>query len=435
MADKKKLVNITRKQLVGVERERVTNRILVIATAVIVVVVLGLIGWGIIQENVIAPGVVVAVVEGEEIYGREFQVRVRANRQQTLGAYVQLVQNYEIFGADPGIGQQILTQLNQLQFQLIPDQMGLTTINQLVDDRLVALEAKKLGITFNDVEIEEELQAFFGYYAEGQPTPSSTPTIAATSTLSENQLAIVTLTSTPTPIPSATPTAREEGDEEDGATPTVEVENATPTVLPTATAFTLESYQSIYAEYLATQNDDIGLTEEDLQLIVLNNLYQNALYDLLTADVPAEQEQVWARHILVETEESANQLLADLESGSDWAELALEHSLDTSNSENGGDLGWFSFETMVTPFANAAFAVEIGEISNPVESDFGWHLIQVIGHEMRPLSAQQYAEARNGVFQEFVQGLRNDYEWEILNTWIDITPDEPEIPFEYRLSQ
>jgi len=435
MADNKKQVNITRKQLVGVERERVTNRILVIATAGVVAVVLGLIGWGIIQENVIAPGVVVAVVEGEEILGREFQIRVRANRQQSLGAYIQLVQNYEIFGSDPQIGQQILAQLNQLQFQLIPDQMGLTTINQLVDDRLVALEAEKLGISFTASEIEEELRGFFGYFADGSPTPSSTPSIAATSTLSEAQLAIVTLTPTTTPLPSVAPTAGGVDEEADSDSEPVDGDIATPTSGPTATEFTLESYQNIYQEYLVAQEEDIGLREEDLRLIVLNNLYQNALYDLLTADVPTEQEQVWARHILVETEEAALQLLANLESGSDWADLALEHSLDTSNSQNGGDLGWFSFETIVTPFAEAAFAVEIGEISDPVESDFGWHVIQVIGHEMRPLSTQQYADARNVVFQEFVQSLRNDYDWEIFNTWIDITPDEPEIPFEYRLAQ
>jgi len=196
MADKSKQPNITRKQLVGIKRERVTSRILMIATVVIVVVVLGLISWGLIQEKFFVPRIIVAVVEGEEINGREFQSRVRVNRQQFIGTYIQLVQNYQIFGEEPEIGQQILGQLNQIQFQLLPASMGNTTVNQLVDDHLIALEAEKLGITVSDEQIEEELQALFGYFPEGTPTPGLTPTFAATSTLSETQLAIITLTST-----------------------------------------------------------------------------------------------------------------------------------------------------------------------------------------------------------------------------------------------
>lgn len=436
MAEKTKKPVTTRKQLVGVERERVVNRFLLIAIGVIVLAVFGLVSWGLIQENVITPRTIVAVVEGEEIDGREFQGRVRSNRQQMIGTYIQLVQNYQIFGADPGLGQQILGQINQIQFQLQPATMGITTINQLVDDRLIELEAQKLGVEVSEEQVEEDLQNFFGYYTDSTPVPTEVPTQVPTSTLSETQLAIVTLTLTPSPVPSVTPTMPDEDESEASATPTEEGEpSPTPTALPTATAYTFEGYEEVFQNYLEAQETDIGLTEEDLRTIIRKNLYRNALFELITVDIPAEQEQVWARHILVEDEETALQVLEELENDVDWTSLVADYSLDPSNQESGGDLGWFPFENMVTPFAEAAFELEIGEISEPVESSFGWHIIQALGHEMRPLSGQEYAQVRNSVFQDYVQDLRNDYEWEIFDTWFDITPDDPEIPFEYRLTQ
>jgi parvulin-like peptidyl-prolyl isomerase len=436
MADKNKIVDVTRKQLVGVEKDRAYNRILLIITAIVVITVLGLVSWALIQERIIAPRTIVAIVEGEEITGREFQSRVRANRQQNIGTYIQLVQDYQIFGTDPSIGQQILSQLQQIQFQLTPASMGSITVNQLVDDRIIILEAEKLGISVSEADVDKELEGFFGYYPNGEPTATATSTLIATSTLSETQLAFITLTPSITPLGTVTPSATaEESVEAESTSIAVGTEVPTATSLPTATPYTSEGYEEVFQNYLDIQKTDIGLTEEDLRSIVRANLYRNALFELVTQDVASEEEQVWARHILVETEEQAIEIIAELENGAEWVDLTAEHSLDPGNAASGGDLGWFAFTSMVEPFAEAAFDLDIGEISEPVESNFGWHIIQALGHELRPLSRQQVVEANNRLFQDYVQSLRNDYEWEISETWFDITPDDPDIPIEYRLAQ
>lgn len=90
-----------------------------------------------------------------------------------------------------------------------------------------------------------------------------------------------------------------------------------------------------------------------------------------------EQKEYSAAHILVDTEEKANELKAQLDGGADFAELAKANSTDTGSGANGGDLGWFGLGQMVKPFEDAVVAAEVGKVSGPVQSDFGWHLILV----------------------------------------------------------
>ncbi|ETR77473.1 peptidyl-prolyl cis-trans isomerase [Afipia sp. P52-10] len=88
------------------------------------------------------------------------------------------------------------------------------------------------------------------------------------------------------------------------------------------------------------------------------------------------EEEVRARHILVETEGEAKQIAEELKKGADFAELAKKKSKDPGASD-GGDLGYFTKEQMVPEFSTAAFALEPGKISDPIKSQFGWHIIKV----------------------------------------------------------
>jgi len=83
---------------------------------------------------------------------------------------------------------------------------------------------------------------------------------------------------------------------------------------------------------------------------------------------------VKASHLLVKTEEEAKKLKQEIENGKDFAQAAKEVSLCPSG-QNGGDLGYFSRGQMVKEFENAAFAMNVGEVSNPVKTQFGYHLI------------------------------------------------------------
>ena len=99
-------------------------------------------------------------------------------------------------------------------------------------------------------------------------------------------------------------------------------------------------------------------------------------YDAFVASFPAEEE-VRASHILVTTEDDAKAIVAELAAGAAFADLAATKSIDPSATSNGGDLGFFSKGMMVKPFEDAAFGLEAGQISAPVQSDFGWHIIKL----------------------------------------------------------
>lgn len=118
------------------------------------------------------------------------------------------------------------------------------------------------------------------------------------------------------------------------------------------------------------------LIEETVETAVTDEALREA-YDARKADPAFAEDQVKARHILVETADAAAALITELEGGADFAALAEEHSTGPSGPE-GGDLGYFTQDQMVGPFADAAFAMAPGEFtSEPVETRFGWHVILV----------------------------------------------------------
>jgi foldase protein PrsA len=91
--------------------------------------------------------------------------------------------------------------------------------------------------------------------------------------------------------------------------------------------------------------------------------------------------KVKASHILVDDEKTANEIKAKLDKGEDFAKLAKEYSKDPGSAEKGGDLGWFGSGEMVKEFEDAAYALKVGEISKPVKSEYGYHIIKVTDKE------------------------------------------------------
>ncbi|AMN39199.1 PpiC-type peptidyl-prolyl cis-trans isomerase [Rhodoplanes sp. Z2-YC6860] len=108
------------------------------------------------------------------------------------------------------------------------------------------------------------------------------------------------------------------------------------------------------------------------------------VYDEAVAKGGTEQE-VRARHILVPTEDEAKAVLAEIKKGTDFAELAKQKSKDPGAAAEGGDLGYFSKDQMVPEFAEVAFKLNKGEVSDPVKTQFGWHIIKVEDKRNKPV--------------------------------------------------
>lgn len=143
------------------------------------------------------------------------------------------------------------------------------------------------------------------------------------------------------------------------------------------------------------------------------------VYDDAAKQISGEQE-VHARHILVETEDKAKDIIAKLKKGADFAELAKKESKDPGASD-GGDLGFFTKDQMVPEFSAAAFALEPGKISDPVKSQFGWHVIKVVDTreaqfpplaEVKPQIQQHLAQMKMAQFRDEIRAkAKTDYKF------------------------
>jgi peptidyl-prolyl cis-trans isomerase C len=129
------------------------------------------------------------------------------------------------------------------------------------------------------------------------------------------------------------------------------------------------------------------------------------VYEEAAKQITGEQE-VHARHILVETEDQAKKIEADLKKGADFAELAKKESKDPGASD-GGDLGFFTKDQMVPEFSTAAFALEPGKISDPIKTQFGWHIIKV--EEKRTRKAPDFEQVKPQIETYVVRKAQADY--------------------------
>lgn len=169
--------------------------------------------------------------------------------------------------------------------------------------------------------------------------------------------------------------------------------------------------RALLASQVVSEAAEAAVTDEAVQ----------AAYEAAYADAGGDTEYN-AAHILVETEEEAATLVAELADGAEFGALAREHSTGPSGP-NGGDLGWFSEGMMVPPFEQAVLALEVGQVSGPVETQFGWHVIVL--NDTRQTTAPELEAVRGEVEmqvqQEAVQALV-----ERLTADADIVrPDEP----------
>lgn len=391
--NEKVAVEETKKQAHRRRRDEAANRRVMIGLAGVGIALLLIILAGVIQELIIKPRQPVATVDGQRISLQDYQKQVKFAYYQTL---------------------------QQGQAVTDPQQIGLTVLDRMVDLTLLRQQAQQRGITVTDAEITERVEQVFGFYRETPtPFPTSTPD----------------LTASPTPSPTGTiqPTA---------------------TPAPTATPFTEQAFNEEFTRYMDTIKASTDLTEADWRKLVEADLLQEKLFEVVTTDVPTAAEQVKLRHILIavrtpaptpvptatagpdatavptaepgatatptpqptlapRTEEEALQLATEirqrLAAGEDFKALAIEYSDDSGSKAAGGELGWFAQgDGLVQEFEDAAFALAVGEISQPVKTQFGYHIIEVLERDPnRELNAYTVSQNRSTAFDNWLTEIRN----------------------------
>jgi peptidyl-prolyl cis-trans isomerase D len=424
-----KQTTLSKKHLDRMHREQRQTRLIIIGSVAVLVLVVLVIGYGILQNKVLRYRKPVAEVNGERITAQEFRNFTKYYRYGIIRSAESNYQYASMFGGDPQTMQSFLSQLQNSVQQLDTFTAGESAINQMVDNALVIQEAKKRGITVSDQEIDERMQESLGYFANGTPTPTMTTTPASTTTLSPLQLSMIkpTETATLTPTPNITETQAT-------ATPTIEpsptlsgtaTPQSSPTPEPTATPYTLEGYKNVYATVVADFDVNFQVPAETLRYVIETSLFRDKLQKEIVGVVPCEEEQVWAQHILVPDEALAKVVKDKLNAGEDWFTLVDTYSTDTGSKSQGGDLGWFSRGKMVKEFEEAAFALKVGQVSDPVKSQFGYHIIRVLAHENRPLATAECQNLEQTKFQDWLTEFRKSADVQILDYWQEIVPLQP----------
>jgi parvulin-like peptidyl-prolyl isomerase len=395
---------VTKKHLARQERERRQNRIILLVSLAVIVVVVGLISYGIIQQYIIQPQQPVAKVANDVITTKQFQTFARYERLQIIQQYQQYEQYAQLFSNDQNSLSYIQSYMAQISNQLEPETLGQNTLDYLIANRIIEKEAEKRGITVSDEEIKKSLQDYFGYFPDGTPTSAPTSMAVPTSTLNPTQYLLVSPTATATPAATNTPAPT--------ITVTLEIASPTPTAvitpttpaptstpLPTPTPYTESAYKKDFKSYMTNINTFASLSEADFRWVTKMQLLRQKVYDAITADIPMEQDQVWARHIVVSDQTQAQSLYDDLNSGGDFVAIATAVYSGTTNTV---DLGWFGTGTLDVNAEKIVFNLQIGQISEPIQTPSGWEIYQILGHEVRTLSDSQFQQLKQTEFQNWV---------------------------------
>jgi foldase protein PrsA len=363
----KKDVPLTRKQVSRREKERRQRLILIGIAIAIGCLIAGILGYGAYQELVAKPAAPVARVNGVPIETEDYQKRVLLERMN-IDAGIQMLQ-VQRSSYDPEedavmidfIDQQIsyyYTERNLLD--------GEGPLDQMIEEELIRQAAAEQGIEVTSEEIDRRIEENFGYYGdEPTPTPSPSPSTAT-----------ITSTSEITPTEELTPMTRVE-------------------------------FEESYAQRIGALEERIGLTDADYRELFRTQLLREKMQEFVGQQVPTTELQVRARHILVDTEEEANAVLERLQQGEDFATVAMEVSQDTLSAELGGDLGWFPRGKMDPAFEEVAFSLPVGEISDVVETSYGFHIILVEDRdEDRELDADMLEQRKSEAFDAWLTDLR-----------------------------
>ena len=357
---------VTRKQLSRRAKEEKQRRLLYISAAVFTALLLLVLAIGLYQEFVSKPATPVAQVAGVPIRTDRYEKMLTYRKLNLESSISQLQAQLQQLAASSTSSQDFIVQYYQQQLQYAQSQLENApqqVLEDTIDDELIRQETQQLGLSVSAEELQQEIESQFGY-DRNPPTP------------------------TPTPITATLPVT---------ITPT-------PTIAPMTEA----DVQQRYGEVLQTLKERVKFSEAEFRDLFLASLLRQKLEKYLGDQLPTSEAQVHARHMLFKTQEEAEAALARLKAGEDFATVAKELSTDTSTSESGGDLGWFPVGMMDPDFEKVAFNTPPGQVSEIVQTSYGFHIIKVEEKDdNRPLDAAPLEERKQGALEAWLGGKRN----------------------------
>jgi parvulin-like peptidyl-prolyl isomerase len=312
----------------------------------------------------------VAIVGGDPISTTLFQQRVRLARWTTAQQLLQVMQTYGPNAlTDPG------SPYNG-QYKNLNDSVTFAqqVLNSLITVKLVQREAAARGITVTDDDVQNQINAFFGYAPNATPQP---------------------------PQPGETPQ---------------------PSLNPTEMA---QAFQEERDNYFGQAGDIARMGQAEVIATFAEQALQIKVYEALTKNVPTQGQQVKVRHILVDSLEKANALLAQIQGGASFADVAKANSQDATSAANGGDLGWSPHGVYFPEFEDAIWKVAPGTLIGPIKTPVGFHLILVEGREVRPLTEADLIRERDAVYRQWLQQARDRANVQIVDNWQALIPAEP----------
>lgn len=410
MAKVKVTKEVTRKHLARAEREARQKRWLLIGVAAVFVIVVGLVGYGYLDERVFKMQQPVATVKNTSITTGDFQKRVRFTRAQIISQINQLEAQRVQFASDPQLSyftQQIDQNLDSLQQQLAtPSLLGGQVLDAMVEEELIRQEATTRGVTVSAEEVQTTIEQSFDFY---RVPPTATPTRLPTSTPA----------SSPTPQPTATVSI----------TPTATPE-PTWTPEPTATPVTEQAFSSNFSSYMS-QLAQTGIAENDYRELVRVSLLRNKLMEVFGRDVPTLTEQIQFRYVFFETADGAQAAEAQLKSGLSYDDLYARVQAGQVLSATGGLQPWTPTDEIGNTFGleieQALLSLAISQTSQIVTDTYGlsYTILQQAGREMRPLTSTQIEDRQQQAFQAWLDSQRTGPDVNLFdNRYLDRMPTQ-----------
>ena len=370
------------------EREARQRKLLLISMSAVGVLLLLIVGFGTLRNYYLIPHEVIATVNNHKIIRSDYwKVRrdTLLDRLQQYSFQAQLGQ---------GITQQIQLQAQAAQTEIADIRtapIDPTTLQTMTEDQVVLDGLPALGVTITDADVNQTVAERFSPVPLSSPTPSPTlnPTKqatadAATAQATQTSVAIAA-GATSTFQAGATQTATASALTPTPNTPPTATSPPTDTPVPTQTPTNEQARATSTAslgDFPKERKKDASMSLSDYKrLVIMPALARQKAREALEAQTPTHGEEIHAYHILVPTEAAAQEARKRIvDQGQDFKAVASELSTDTTTKPNGGDLGYFPRGIMVKPFEDAAFALPINGVSQPIQTDFGWHVIKVVDH-------------------------------------------------------